>query len=156
MSGYSDPVFFEDLAIGQTFTTGIAHVTADSIKEFAAMYDPQPMHLDEDAAKDTFFGQLVGSGWQALCLTMRLAAEANWLSGTPLIGAEVTDIRFKRPMLPGEQLTVEAELVDLLPPSKSGRSFAVLLLTTYGNGELLLTQRWRILMPSRAVAAKTS
>ncbi|MFD2261699.1 MaoC/PaaZ C-terminal domain-containing protein [Lacibacterium aquatile] len=156
MSAVRDPLYFEDLLIGQSFSTGIAHVTADSIKEFAATYDPQPMHLDEEAAKDTFFGQLVGSGWQALCLTMRLAAEADWLGGTPLIGAEVNDIRFKRPMLPGEELRVEAEIVDLLPPSKSGRSFAVMLLTTYGNDTVLLTQRWRILLPSRALALNTN
>jgi acyl dehydratase len=140
---------FEDLAVGMVFSAGAAEVTAENIKEFAAAYDPQPMHLDELAAQTTFFGQLVGSGWQALCLTMRMAAEARWLGDTPLIGAQVDGIRFRRPLLPGEILTVRAEVVELRPPVKPGRAFAVLALTTYGNDQELLTQRWTILLPVR-------
>ena len=63
--------FFEDFQVGQKFGSGTITVTADRIKAFAAEFDPQPFHLDEQAARGTFFGELVASGWHTAAVTMR-------------------------------------------------------------------------------------
>jgi len=68
----SKPLYLEDFATGETFRSGSFTVTPELVKEFASFYDPQPMHLDEAAARASLFGELVGSGWQTLAITMRL------------------------------------------------------------------------------------
>lgn len=94
------PRYLEDFKVGDlTETSGFA-VTRDMILSFAEQYDPQPMHLDETAARDTVFGELVGSGWQTLAVTMRLLLDARLLGGTPIVGAELRDIRFMPPCVP--------------------------------------------------------
>ena len=70
--GKAEPRFFEDIVLGERTRTGSVTLTRDSIVEFARHYDPQSMHMDEQAAKAGFFGRLVASGWQTLGVTMRL------------------------------------------------------------------------------------
>jgi len=69
--------FFEDFAVGQVFHSGRIKVDADQIKAFAVTYDPQPFHLDEEAARGTFFDGLAASGWQTAALTMRLLVTSD-------------------------------------------------------------------------------
>ena len=74
-------VIFEDFQVGQKFGSGTVNVTADRIKAFAAEFDPQPFHLDEEAARGTFFGELVASGWHTAAMTMRLLVEGEMHAG---------------------------------------------------------------------------
>ena len=78
----TDRLFLDDLHVGQRFTSTSHAVDADQIKRFAAEFDPQPFHLDGEAAKHTFFGELVASGWHTAAVTMRLLVEG----GAPLAG----------------------------------------------------------------------
>src|SRR5476649_2035849 len=87
-AGEDSPRYFEDVAVGERTRTGSYTFERNSIVEFARLYDPQPMHLDEEAAKASFFGRLVASGWQTLGVTMRLMVEAKPLGTTPLIGLQ--------------------------------------------------------------------
>ena len=109
------PIYFEDLAVGQTFTTGSLRISTDEIKEFARRYDPQPFHLDEDAAKATMFGGLAASGWHSAALLMRLIVE----SGPPLaggvIGSGIDELRWLRPVRPNDELHAELEVLELRP-----------------------------------------
>ncbi len=73
--------FFEDFQVGQKFGSGTVTVTADRIKAFATEFDPQPFHLDEEAARGTFFGELVASGWHTAAMTMRLLVEGEMQPG---------------------------------------------------------------------------
>ena len=66
-----EPAFFDDLSVGQRFVARPI-IDADQIKAFAREYDPQPFHLDEATARDTFFGGLAASGWHVAAITMKL------------------------------------------------------------------------------------
>ena len=69
--------YLEDFTVGQTFGSGRLKVDTEQIKAFAAEFDPQPFHLDENAARDTIFRGLAASGWHTAALTMRLLVESE-------------------------------------------------------------------------------
>lgn len=107
---------FEDLAVGQKFhSTGTITVTAERIKAFAAEFDPQPFHLDEEAAKASFFGGLAASGWHTTAMTMRLLVESDLRPAGGTIGAGGEDLRWPRATRPGDVLRLEIEILDLRP-----------------------------------------
>ena len=72
------PFYFEDLTPGLKFRSGSQTLDAESIKAFARQYDPQPFHTDPVAAKDSFFGELVASGWHTMATTMRLIVDGEF------------------------------------------------------------------------------
>lgn len=108
-----DRLYLEDLYVGQRFTSAPRAVDADQIKRFAAEYDPQPFHLDEEAAKDSLFKGLAASGWHTAALTMRLLVDSVPLADG-LIGAEL-ELAWPRPTRPGMTLQLFAEVVDIKP-----------------------------------------
>ncbi len=112
------PLYFEDLVVGQTFRTGDVTVEPGAIKAFAAEFDPQPFHLDEDAARASLFGGLVASGWHTAALSMRLLVGGELRVVGGLIGLGVEELRWPRPVHPGDVLRVESEVLGLRP-SKS-------------------------------------
>src|SRR5690242_1867064 len=100
-------LYLDDFAVGQVFRAGGVTVTEDEIKAFAAKYDPQPFHLDEAAAKASIFRGLVASGWHTMALTMRLLVDggAGPIAGG-IIGAGTDELRWPRPVRPGDRLRV--------------------------------------------------
>jgi acyl dehydratase len=107
--------FLEDLAPGQVFTSEVrAVVDADSIKRFAGEFDPQPFHLDEASARPTFFKKLVASGWHTTAVTMQLLVKTLPLSHG-IIGSGVDELRWPRPVKPGDTLRVHCEVIDVTP-----------------------------------------
>ena len=119
-------LYLEDLQPGQKFSTGSLTVTADEIKDFAQKYDPQPFHLDDEAAKTTLFGGLAASGWHTAALTMRL----NVTAGPQLAGGIIGgggEISWPTPTRPGDVLHVESEVLEVTPSrSRPDRGMAVL------------------------------
>lgn len=110
-----DKTFLEDLAPGQVFTSDArAVVDAASIKRFAGEYDRQPFHLDEAAARPTFFRELVASGWHTTAMTMQLIIETLPLSHG-IIGSGVDELRWPRPVRPGDTLRLHCEVIDVQP-----------------------------------------
>ncbi len=75
--------FLEDFAVGQTFRSGRLRIDKERMKTFGAEFDPQPFHLDDEAARDTIFGGLAASGWHAAAVTMRLLVESEVLEVRP-------------------------------------------------------------------------
>lgn len=148
------PLYLEDFAVGDRVETGTCTITLDMIRSFARLYDPQPMHLDEQAARDTVFGELIGSGWQTLAVTMRLLVDARLLGSTPIVGAEFKDMRFHAPMRPGDTLRASAEVTAIRPSkSRPDRGFIDFeVTTTRADGATLVTQRWSLVVPSRAAS----
>ena len=126
--------YFEDFQVGQKFVSGTVTVTAERIKAFAREFDPQPFHLDEEAARQTFFGGLVASGWHTAAMTMRLFVDSDMLPAGGAIGAGGSDIRWPRPVRPGDVLRLESEVVELRP-SRSRPDIGVMKirLTTYNQ-----------------------
>jgi acyl dehydratase len=119
-------LYFDDLRVGQRFVTASHELDATQIKAFARQFDPQTFHLDEAAAKESFFGELVASGWHTASLTMKLivTSGAPLAAGTIGAGAEVT---WPRPSKPGDVLHVETEILELIPSkSKADRGIAVM------------------------------
>jgi acyl dehydratase len=104
---------FEDFHVGQKFHGGPAPaLTAEQIKAFGAQFDPQPFHLDEEAAKETFFKGLAASGWHTAALTMRLFVDSDVKPVGGYVGAGGEDLRWPRPTRPGDVLRVEIEVVE--------------------------------------------
>ena len=142
-------IFWDDLDVGQVYTSGTLTLDKNQLIEFASTFDPQSMHTDEEKAKESIFGQLVGSGWHTLSSTIRLLAEARPLGETPLIGMEVDNVRFLKPLLPGAELQAHMEVIDLRPSRKEGRGYVRVKVTTTADGEAILTQEWLMLMPRK-------
>lgn len=104
--------YFEELSVGETDRFGEYEVTKDDVVAFGEQFDPQPFHVDEDAARDSMFGGLVASGWHTASMTMRLLVD-NYLSDSRALGAVgVDELRFENPVRPGDVLTVETEIVE--------------------------------------------
>ena len=111
--------YFEDVEVGSTATFGSYDVTAEEIKEFGTKYDPQPFHTDEEAAADSFFGELVASGWHTMAICMRMIAEQPEPLAA-LAGVEVEHIRWRKPVRPGDTLHLRTEVLDKTPSTKHG------------------------------------
>jgi acyl dehydratase len=104
--------YYEDIAVGDTEEFGEYHVTKEEIIEFASKYDPQPFHTDEEAAKESPFGELVASGWHTAAICMRLLVD-NMMDKRASMGARgVDELRWKRPVKPGDTLHLRTEVVD--------------------------------------------
>jgi acyl dehydratase len=110
--------YLDDFAVGQTFGSGRLRVDKERIKTFAAEFDPQPFHLDEEAARDTLFRGLAASGWHTAALTMRLLVESELKPAGGIVGAGFDEFRWPRPVRPGDELRVESEVLEVRP-SKS-------------------------------------
>jgi acyl dehydratase len=109
----SDRLYLEDLYVGQRFTSAPHKLDAEQIKRFAAEYDPQPFHLDEEAAKASLFGGLAASGWHTAAMTMRMLVDSVPLAGG-LVGAEL-QLAWPKPTRPGMTLHVVGEVVEIRP-----------------------------------------
>ena len=107
--------YFEDLSVGQRFRSGTYAVDADKIKAYARAWDPQPFHLDEEAAARTVFGGLVASGWHTVAITMRLLVTGELRPANGILGLGVEDLRWLKPVRPGDTLRVESEIVEVRP-----------------------------------------
>jgi acyl dehydratase len=96
---------FEDFAVGQAFPLGPRVISADEIISFATEFDPQPFHLDAEAARISILGGLAASGWHACALMMRLMCDAV-LSRSAVLGSSgMEEVKWLKPVLAGEQLS---------------------------------------------------
>ncbi|HEX8240292.1 MAG TPA: MaoC family dehydratase [Allosphingosinicella sp.] len=115
-------IYFEDLEVGRESEYGSYEVTREEVLEFARKYDPQPFHLSDDAAASTHFGRLAASGWHTCAMTMavivrHLGREEQAGLGSP----GVDELRWLKPVYPGDTLTVRGKIVEKTPSrSKPG------------------------------------
>lgn len=109
------PEYFEDIEVGVPRELGTYHVTKEDIVNFAEQWDPQPFHVDEEAAKDSIFGELIASGLHTMCICHRVAAKGFYLDAAILGGCGMDDITFHRPVCPGDTLEVTMEISDKRP-----------------------------------------
>ncbi|MDQ2640445.1 MAG: MaoC family dehydratase [Pseudomonadota bacterium] len=148
-----DPVYLEDLAVGQTFSNGPVELTAADVKAFAAQFDPQPFHLDEEAARASLFGALAASGWHTAALTMRLLVTGGPRFGWGFIGAG-GEVSWPRPTYAGDSLTLHGEIIEITPSrSKTDRGIArVRLVMKNQRGEVVQDMVARVLVPRRSAS----
>ena len=122
------------------FKSGEVTVSKEDILRFAREYDPQPFHLDDEAAKKTMLGGLAASGWHTAAIAMRLATECRPFGPHPLLGAGVDDLRWLKPVRPGDTLRLEGEVVELLPSRSKPQGVARVRWTLYDqHGEAVYT-----------------
>lgn len=107
--------YLEDFAVGQTFRSRRLQIAKDRIKTFGAEFDPQPFHLDEEAARDTIFRGLAASGWHTAAVTMRLLVESDLKPAGGIVGAGFDELRWPRPVRPGDELRIESEVLEVRP-----------------------------------------
>ena len=106
-------LFFEDLEVGTKSSFGHYEVTREEVLEFASKYDPQPFHLDDEAAAQTYFGRLSASGWHTCAMTMRMMVEQLMSQKVASLGSPgIDELRWLKPVYPGDTLRVEAELIE--------------------------------------------
>ena len=144
--------YFEDFAVGQKFRSATATITAEGMKAFAAEFDPQPFHLDEEAAKRSLFRGLAASGWHTAAVTMRLLVQSDMHPAGGTIGAGGEDLKWPRPVRPGDVLHVEAEVLEMRP-SKSRPELGIVKvrLTTYNQAGEPVQISTPVLMVQRRV-----
>ncbi|WP_254536803.1 MaoC family dehydratase [Halomarina litorea] len=113
--------YYEDIEVGAVHELGSTSVTREEILEFAEKYDPQPFHLDDEAAEETIFGGLIASGWQTAGLVMRLLVDEH-LNDYASMGARgVDELRWRAPVHPGDTLTAELEFLEKRPSESNPR-----------------------------------
>lgn len=120
----AEPIYLENLAVGDIFLSDHYTLDAEQIIRYAKEFDPQTFHLDQDAAKDTYFQGLAASGWQTAGITMRLLVESLPLArGVIGAGAEIVWPQATRP---GDVLHVTSTILSITPSrSKPDRGFVV-------------------------------
>jgi acyl dehydratase len=146
------PLYLEDLHLGLRRVTDSYFVDAAEIKVFAARYDPQPFHLDEEAARASIFQGLAASGWHTAGITMRLVVTSGipFAAGSIGLGAEV---EWPRPTRPGDTLHVESEIIEIIP-SRSKPNQAIVKVrnvTINQNGEPVQVLVAKVLVFKRPV-----
>ena len=103
---------WEDFAEGSIAHYGPRVITREEIVAFAAEFDPQPMHLDEEAARHTMVGGLIASGWHTVCIQMRMIAD-GFVNKSASMGAPgVDEVRWLKPVWPGDSVTVRATVLQ--------------------------------------------
>ena len=143
--------YLEDFAAGQTFNSGRTRVTAEEIQAFAAKFDPQPFHLNEAAAEQSFFRGLAASGWHTAAITMRLLVESDLKPAGGVIGAGFDEFRWPRPVRPGDELHIECEVLEVRPSRSLTNSGFIKFRTTTLNqhNEPVQIQIGNLLVPRR-------
>jgi acyl dehydratase len=126
--------YLEDFAVGQVFATGRLRIDADQIKAFAKQFDPQPFHLDEEAAKSSVFRGLAASGWHTAALTMRLLADGEFKPAGGILGVGFDELSWPRPVRPGDELHAKSEILQVRPSkSRPDRGLIRVRTTTYNQ-----------------------
>jgi acyl dehydratase len=137
----SNALYFDDFTPGREFRTDGATITEAQILDFALAFDPQPFHLDVEAAKQSIFGGLIASGFHTMALTFRLFAQTRALAACSLGSPGVDELRWLRPVRPGDTLRAVVRVAEQRPStSKPDRGIVRLQWTTLNQaGEPVLT-----------------
>ncbi|WP_370193707.1 MULTISPECIES: MaoC family dehydratase [Aurantimonas] len=142
---------YEDFTEGLEIDLGPYPVTRDEVIEFAREFDPQPFHLDEEAAKDTLLGGLSASGWHSCAMMMRMMADAYILDSSSQGSPGVDYVRWKRPVRPGDVLHGTARVLSRRLSSKRP-TLGILKITTdlrNQTGETVLESAYTLLVLTR-------
>ena len=109
-------IYFEDLEVGSDTYFGSYEVTREEVLEFARRYDPQPFHLSDEEAAKTHFGRIAASGWHTCAMTMSMLVAHMGIEPQASLGAAgVDELRWLKPVYPGDTLRVETEVLERRP-----------------------------------------
>lgn len=151
----ADHYAFEDFTPGMTMTFGPRLVTRDEIIAFAQEFDPQPFHLDEDAANMSLLGGLAGSGWHVCCLMMRMIVDGFIGNSTSMGAPGVEEVKWLRPLRPDRAITVRTTVLETrASQSKPDRGFVKLRCDVLDDaGDVIMRLTTPLMFGRRARAA---
>ena len=141
---------FEDFPPGEVVEYGGLDVSADDIVAFAREFDPQPFHVDEEAARAAT-GGLIASGWHTCALLLRMNCEAFLMRAAILGEPGVEEVRWERPVRPGDRLNVRRCTLAARPHRRTGE-VEFLYEVVNQDGHVAMTQRSRLAVKRRGVA----
>jgi acyl dehydratase len=133
--------FYEDIEVGTKSAFGQYEVTREEVMDFASKYDPQPFHLDDEAAAQTHFGRLSASGWHTCSMTMAMMVENMKDEKSAGLGSPGVDsLRWKKPVYPGDTLRCETEIIEKRRSASRPEMgiFKSLIRTFNQNGDMVL------------------
>ena len=148
-------LYLEDLHVGDRFGSDSVQVTEESIIAFAREFDPQPFHLDPAAAERSVFKELVASGWHTAAMSMKLFVTGKLKLAGGSVGLGVDELRWPRPVKPGDTLRLETEILEVRP-SKSKPDRGIIRIrnvTTNQEGEVVQTLAASVLVRRRSTAS---
>jgi len=151
-------LYFEDFAAGQVFASGRLRIDREQIKAFAAQFDPQPYHLDEEAAAKLVFRGLAASGWHTAAVTMRLLVEGEFRPAGGILGVGFDELSWPRPVRPGDELHATSEVLEVRPSkSRPDRGLIRVRTTTFNqNEEAVQIYTGNLLVPRRPGSASAT
>jgi acyl dehydratase len=147
--------YLEDFAVGQIFNTGRIRVDKDQIFAFARQFDPQPYHLDEQAARESPFRGLAASGWHTAAVTMRLLVDGEFSPAGGILGVGFDAMSWPRPVRPGDELYAKSEVLEVRPSkTRPDRGLIKVRTTTFNqNDEPVQIFTGNLLVPRRPAGA---
>ncbi|HET9903439.1 MAG TPA: MaoC family dehydratase [Xanthobacteraceae bacterium] len=151
-------IYWEDFTPGSIETYGPRVVTREEIVAFAAEFDPQPMHLDEEAARATLLGGLAASGWHSCAIVMRMICDGFMLDSSSMGSGGIDEVRWLRPLRPGDSVTVRRTTLETRAsrsrPNMGTATFLFELVNQHG--ETVMTMRCTIMFGRRKTAPAAS
>lgn len=133
--------YFEDFEAGRTIQVGSCTVSEDEIIDFATRFDPQPFHVDRAAAANSIYGGIIASGWHTCGMMMRLMVDGFLRNSSSMGSPGVDEIRWLKPVRPGDTLTVTNTALEVRPSSSKPDRGVVMTLwqATNQHGEVVAT-----------------
>ena len=143
--------YWEDYELGAVYDMGSKTMTKEEIIDFATKFDPQPFHLDEEAAKKSIFKGLAASGWHTAAITMKLVTDGGMPIAGGIIGAS-GELAWPRPTRPGDVLRMESEVQEIMPSkSRPDRGMITMRIETKNqNNELVQVFTVKMVVPRKA------
>lgn len=148
---------FDDLSVGDRFAGRLTvTVTADDIRAFAGAYDPQPFHLDDEAARASVFGGLVASGWHTAALTMRMIVAGDPVLAGGHVGLGMEELAWPAAVRPGDTLRIESEVLGLRSSaSRPENGIATIRTVTFNQKDEPVQRLTARLLVSRRLQSST-
>jgi acyl dehydratase len=126
--------YFEDFALGDVFRAGPVSVSEAEIVEFARRYDPQPFHTDKAAAGKSQFGGLIASGMQVMAVSFASLIEAGFLKGGGMGSPGLDEVRWWKPMRPGDTIVMQARVIGTKPSTtRTDRGYVTLVFEVFNQ-----------------------
>jgi acyl dehydratase len=117
--------YYEDMPVGGTIEIGRHTVTEEEILDFAGKYDPQPFHVDREAAKESIYGGLIASGWHTCAMAMRVMVDGYLAKSASMGSPGMEEIRWLKPVRPGDTLIVKRTIDEARVTSKPDRGLVL-------------------------------
>lgn len=152
------PRYLEDFQVGERWVSSPTTIAEEEMVAYGLANDPQTMHTNPELAKSGPFGGLIASGWQIAALSMRVFVQSGGYGKTPVIGMGIDELRWRKPVRPGDILTVEREVVEIVRSESQPDRGTIRTQVSVRNqaGEVVMTLLTLGRVPARPVTPVTA